>query len=72
MALADRPVFCTSEHLTYLFEVFGRMGLNRQIGRFYLLKRYPRLTMSQANDIINYYLATYANFPKTAQNLTQR
>ncbi len=71
MALADRPIFCTSEHLTYLFEVFGRIGLNRQIGRFYLLKKYPKLSMKQANEIIDYYLATYHSFPAPDRKLAQ-
>jgi hypothetical protein len=65
VALVDRPTFCTIEHLSYLFQIFGRIGLNRQIGRFYLLKQFPKLTMNQANEIINFYLSTYAGVPVT-------
>ncbi len=46
-----------------MFQIFGQIGVNRQIGRFYLLKKFPRLSMAQANEIINFYLATYAGVP---------
>ena len=65
MALAVRPNFCTSEHLNYLFQVFGQIGLNRQFGRFYLLKKFPKLSMNQAKEILNFYLSSYTGVSVT-------
>ena len=53
------PAFCNQEHLCTLDRLLDVVGPDRAVWIEQLIKHFPDLTASQADDIVYYYLTAY-------------